>query len=151
MFSTSQPNLLAVTPSEGYLLHLHWRDHGEDRVDLSSWIARWGSLDNPFQDPSFFATVQVGEYGWSVAWSEEVEMDTEHLYRLARYQAKESLEPETFRAWRERHGMSQLGVAQVLGISDMMVQYYEEGRQMVSKTVMLACKGYDALQKEQAA
>ncbi len=150
MSSTPQPNLLAVAPLAGYRLHLKWREHGEDQVDLSSWIAQWGSSNNPFfRDPAFFATAQVGEYGWSVAWSEEVAMDSEHLYRLARYQAKESLTPETFRAWRERHGMSQPKVAQVLGISDLMVQSYEEGRQMVPKTVMLACKGYD--EAEQAA
>ncbi|MEO5348715.1 MAG: helix-turn-helix domain-containing protein [Magnetococcus sp. YQC-3] len=146
-----QPNLIAVAPLAGYRLHLRWREHGEDQVDLSSWIEQWGSTNNPFLEPAFFAAVRVGEYGWSVVWSEDIAIDSEHLYRLARYQAQESLAPETLRAWRARHGMSRDELAQLLGISDLMVQSYEEGRYMIPETVLLACKKHDAPQGEQAA
>lgn len=86
-----------------------------------------------------------------MAWGEEVELDADHLYRLARYQAGDSLPPDSFRAWRSRHGLSQRTAAEALGISDRMVKYYEDGSHLIPKTVMLACTGYDALHPGMAA
>jgi len=55
------------------------------------------------------------------------------------------------RYWRSKHGLSQAKAAAALGISDSMVKYYEDGSHMIPKTVMLACRGYDALRSGAAA
>lgn len=150
MSRAKSPNILAVEPLSAHVLRIRWRDHGEDTVDLSREIAFVRSLE-PLREPEAFAAAQVGEYGWTVAWSDDVELDAVFLYRLARCQAHESLRPEEFRSWRIRHGLSQARAADALGISGRMVKYYEEGRHMVPKTILLACKGYDALHSDMAA
>jgi hypothetical protein len=138
------PNIAAVTAIAEYRLRIGWRDHGEDDVDLSALVADSRSLA-PLRSSEFFAAARVGEDGWTVAWNDDIELDADHLYRLARYQTGDSLTPEAFRAWRGRHRLSQRNAALALGISDRMVKYYEDGSHLVPKTVMLACAGYDAL------
>lgn len=150
MSRAKRPNILAVEPARGHVLRIRWRDHGEDTVDLSELIAGRRALA-PLGNPKTFARVKVGEQGWTVRWSGNIELDADHLHRLARYQAKDSLRPEAFRAWRAKHGLSQVKAAAALGISDRMVKYYEDGSHMIPKTVMLACRGYDVLRSGIAA
>lgn len=150
MSRAKSPNIVAIEPLAGHVLRIRWRDHGEDVVDLGELIATSRSLA-AIAPPAAFAAVQVGEDGWTAAWGEDIELDASHVYRLARYQAGDSLTPESFRAWRAKHGLSQARAAEALGISDRMVKYYEDGSHLVPKTVMLACTGYDALHSGMAA
>ena len=150
MSRAKPPNIAAVIPLSGYSLRIRWRDHGEDIVRLGDLIGASPSLGS-ISDATVFAGVRVGEYGWTAAWSDDIELDASYLYRLARYQAGESLTPEDFRSWRTRHGLSQAKAAIALGISDRMVKYYESGSHLAPKTVMLACAGYDALKSSKAA
>jgi DNA-binding XRE family transcriptional regulator len=144
MSRAKRPNIVAVEPVRGCLLRVRWRDHGEDAVDLSELIAARRALAT-LKKPKIFAKARPGEHGWTVRWGVDLELDSDHLYRLARYQAKDSLRPEAFRNWRAKHGLSQAKAADALGVSDRMVKYYEDGSHMIPKTVMLACRGYDAL------
>ncbi|MEO5338564.1 MAG: DUF2442 domain-containing protein [Magnetospirillum sp. WYHS-4] len=150
MSRAKSPNVLAVEPLSGQVLRIRWRDHGEDTVDLSREIATGRALAS-LRQPAVFATARVGEYGWTVAWDGDVELDATFLFRQARYQAAEALRPEEFRSWRAMHGLSQARAAEALGISGRMVKYYEDGSHMVPKTILLACKGYDALHADMAA
>lgn len=144
MSRAKRPNIVAVETMRGYALRVRWRDHGEDIVDLAELIAARRALAH-LKKPKVFAKARPGEHGWTVRWSGDLELDADHLYRLARYQTKESLRPEAFRNWRAKHGLSQAKAAAALGVSDRMVKYYEDGSHMIPKTVMLACRGYDAL------
>jgi len=144
MSRAKRPNIVSVEPARGYVLRVRWRDHGEDIVDLAELIAAKRALA-ALKKPKIFAKARPGEHGWTVRWGGNIELDAEYLYRLARYQAKESLRPEAFRNWRAKHGLSQAKAAAALGVSDRMVKYYEDGSHMIPKTVMLACRGYDAL------
>jgi hypothetical protein len=144
MSRAKRPNILSVEPVRGHTLRIRWRDNGEDIVDLADLIAAKRALA-ALKKPKIFAKARPGEHGWTVRWGGDLELDADHLYRLARYQAKESLRPEAFRNWRAKHGLSQAKAAAALGVSDRMVKYYEDGSHLIPKTVMLACRGYDAL------
>ena len=150
MSRAKRPNIVSVEPTAERVLRIRWRDHGEDSVDLSELIAIRRGLA-PLKKPKVFAKARSGEHGWTVRWSGDIELDADHLYRLARYQTEESLRPGAFRSWRSKHGLSQAKAAAALGISDRMVKYYEDGSHMIPKTVMLACRGYDALRSGAAA
>ncbi len=150
MSRAKPPNIAAIEVVADHVLRVSWRDHGVDQIDLGPLISSSRSLAS-LQTPAIFATAAVGEHGWTVAWNDDIELDADHLFRLGRYQAGESLTPESFRTWRTRHGLSQRSAADALGISDRMVKYYEDGSHLVPKTVMLACTGYDALRSGIAA
>ena len=49
-----------------------------------------------------------------------------------------------FSEWRSRHGLSLTGAAEALGLSRRMVAYYSNGEKPVPKTVLLACRGWEA-------
>jgi transcriptional regulator with XRE-family HTH domain len=54
------------------------------------------------------------------------------------------MDAETFRAWRQRQGLTQDEAAQHLGLKRRMIQYYERGersgrRVPIPKHVRLAC------------
>jgi len=150
MSRAKPPNIVAVELVANHVLRVSWRDHGVDRIDLGPLIFAGQSLA-ALRTPAAFAMAAVGEYGWTIVWNDDLELDADQLFRLGRYQAGESLTPESFRAWRTRHGLSQRSAADALGISDRMVKYYEDGSHLVPKTVMLACAGYDALRSGIAA
>ena len=150
MSRAKRPNIESVEPARGHLLRIRWRDHDEDTVDLSELIATRRALA-ALKKPKVFAKARPGAHGWTVRWSQNIELDADHLYRLARYQAKDSLRPEAFRSWRAKHGLSQAKAAAALGVSDRMIKYYEDGSHMIPKTVMLACRGYDAMRSGIAA
>ena len=150
MSRAKRPNIESVEPARGHLLRIRWRDHDEDTVDLSELIATRRALA-ALKKPKVFAKARPGAHGWTVRWSQNIELDADHLHRLARYQAKDSLRPEAFRSWRAKHGLSQAKAAAALGVSDRMIKYYEDGSHMIPKTVMLACRGYDAMRSGIAA
>ncbi len=150
MSRAKRPNIVSVEPARGHVLRIRWRDHGEDAVDLSESIATRRAL-SALKKPKVFAKARPGEHGWTVSWGKDIELDADYLHRLARYQAKDSLRPEAFRNWRAKHGLSQAKAAAALGVSDRMIKYYEDGSHMIPKTVMLACRGFDALRSGAAA
>lgn len=146
MSRAKPPNVAAVRALPGFRLHLAWADGKEDAVDLADLIAARQGLA-ALRQAKRFAKVQVGDYGWTIDWGRGLEIDATHLFRLARLQAGDTLAPQDFRVWRQRLGLSQTGAAKALGISGRMVKYYEEGRHMIPRTVMLACRGYEAIRK----
>lgn len=145
MTRESPLKLVSVTPLNGWRLQIHWQSHGEATVDLTDMIQDNPALKAAFQDPNHFSRAQVGTYGWTVVWDDHIELGADSLYRLACYQSGTSLPPEAFAHWRRTNRLSQRQAAMELGISERMLKYYEEGRYLIPKTVMLACKGYDAL------
>ncbi|MCC7167948.1 MAG: DUF2442 domain-containing protein [Rhodospirillales bacterium] len=138
--------IAAVRPRAKRRLDLVWADGGDDRVDLSALITAHAKLA-PLRETARFQKAQVGDYGWTIDWGRGLEIDATHLFRLARLQAGDTLAPQDFRVWRRRLGLSQTGAAKALGISGRMVKYYEEGGHMIPRTVMLACRGYEAIRK----
>ncbi len=128
------PSTLAVT----------WADGTVDRLDLADVIASSAHL-MPLADPALFVQVQVGEWGWEIRWTDDIDLSAAQLWRWAGEQAGELMPSDQFRAWQNRHKLSLTGAAKVLGLSRRMVQYYATGTRPIPKTVRLACIGAELL------
>jgi DNA-binding XRE family transcriptional regulator len=127
------------------------------RVDLERWIGAVPQLQ-PLRDPALFATVRLAYDGAGIAWGElihsdgegPIDMDGEQLWRLAGEQSGHLMPMAEFRAWRARHGLTVAKAAEALGLSSKAVANYESGVNAIPRTVMLACRGWDALVAEAA-
>lgn len=117
-----------------------WVDGTAERIDLSEVIAGSAHLA-PLSDPALFAQVQVGEWGWDIQWTEDLDLSASQLWRWAGEQAGELMPSDEFRAWQSRHKLSLTTAAKALGLSRRMVQYYATGTKPIPKTIRLACIG----------
>lgn len=146
------PGLTAVRPAGGTTLEVAFVGDEWRVVELESWIGVVRPLQ-PLRDPALFATARVAFDGAGVAWGEVVgeggegtlDMDGEQLWRMAGEQAGQNMPVAEFRAWLARHGLSPAEAAGVLGLSRRAVAGYETGAAAIPRTVMLACRGWDAM------
>jgi hypothetical protein len=90
-----------------------------------------------------FAAVQVGEHGTHVAWSDDIDMAADTLWRLAREQSGATMTADAFRHWRERKAYTLDAAALALGLSRRMVAYYDRGAKPIPRTVALATKALE--------
>lgn len=135
----SAPNIRAVAAAGKRRLALNWKGGAESLVDVGPHLDRFALFAPLHRSPAAFARVRVGDWGWSVQWSEEMEIAADTLWRLALEQGAGFL-----RGWREAHGMTQSEAAKALGVSPRMWRYYEAGTHLLPKTVRLAAAGFDA-------
>lgn len=142
MMQTDTPNIRALRVGDGHKLTVTWKGGAESIVDVSEPIATYAVFASLRDDPSAFRAVTIGEWGWSVHWSDDMEMSSDTLWRLALDQGSKWL-----RAWREARGLSQAEAASALGVSSRMWRYYESAEHLLPKTVRLACIGFDAQQR----
>ena len=84
----------------------------------------------------------VVDGGIAVEWPCGIDVDAQSLHGTALGMS--------VRWWRKRHGLSQAKAGEALGISGRMIQFYESGEQPVTKTIILAMRGYDALKSDAA-
>ena len=132
------PNIKAVGDGEGRRLVIIWRGGAESVVDIAEHLAKFAILAPLRTDDGLFRGVRVGEWGWCVHWSNELEISSDTLWRLALEQGSAWL-----RAWRKAHGKTQSEAAKALGVSPRMWRYYEAGTHLLPKTVRLAAIGFD--------
>lgn len=123
-------------------LHLVWDDGHCARVDLREVTASMKALA-PLKKKREFASAIVNEGGWSIAWPSGVEFGAGQLRRCADEQAGEAMAPAAFRAWMQRHALTQEGAAAALGLSRRMIAYYASGEKVIPKTVLLATVGWE--------
>jgi hypothetical protein len=133
------PNIRAARVTGGRSLEIAWKGGTDSIVDLSEHLARFAVFAPLLSDDALFAKVAVGDWGWSVGWSEDLEISSDTLWRLALEQSAAWL-----RNWRRGHCMTQANAARALGISPRMWRYYEAGSHLLPKTVRLAAIGLDA-------
>lgn len=128
----------AVGPAQ---LRLGWSDGTEAEIDVAVW------LDTPafaaLRDPAEFAKVTIGDWGHSLAWPGGVEAGADALW-LATLTATRREAARAFLEWRQRNGLSLSAAAEALGLSRRMVAYYSNGEKPIPKTVLLACRGWEA-------
>jgi len=136
---TDTPNIRAVWADQGRRLAITWKGGAESVVDVSGHLAEYSVFAPLRQDDELFRTVEVGEWGWSVHWSDDMEISADTLWRLTLEQGAEWL-----RAWRTARRMTQAEAAHALGVSPRMWRYYEAGSHLLPKTVRLAGIGFDA-------
>jgi len=125
-----------------YTLRLRWVNGRALTVDLREPVFRLKGL-RPLRDTAAFALAGVGEGGLSVVWPGEIDMGAARLLEMALEQHGRADAVEFIR-WRWRHGLSLTGAAEALGLSRRQVAYYASGEHVVPRTVLLACKGWEA-------
>ena len=135
---TDTPNIRAATPGRGRELTIFWKGGVESVVDVADHLSAY-VIFAPLRDDAAFRAATVGEWGWSVHWSDDMEISSDTLWRLTLEQGAAWL-----RAWRQDHDMTQAEAASALGVSPRMWRYYEAGEHPLPKTVRLACAGLDA-------
>jgi hypothetical protein len=121
-------------------LNLTWSDGREARIDLTA------ALRDPafkaLKDPSLFQKVKIGDWGHSLAWPDGTEMGADSLW-LDSLSSWGRLDTRAFLEWRLRHALS---LADALGLSRRQIAYYSSGEKVVPKPILLACRGWEALQ-----
>lgn len=148
------PRIADVAPGKVSLtLRVRWQHGGESLVDVSGPVGAFRVYAALREDRALFCQVHVGEYGVDVAWTDEIDMAADMLWRLAQEQSGETLSAKAFRAWRERKAYTLDGAARALGLSRRMVAYYEQGEKPIPRTVALATRALEMadLDSEQAA
>jgi hypothetical protein len=135
---TEMPNIREVRAGEGRTVVVLWKGGIESVIDLTEYLAAYAVFAPLREDGGLFGTAVVGDWGWCVRWTDDMEVSADTLWRLALEQGSGWL-----RAWRARHRMTQGEAARALGVSPRMWRYYEAGSHLLPKTVRLAGAGFD--------
>jgi hypothetical protein len=130
-------------------LRVTWRDGSTGTVDMTDPI-HCLKVFGPLREGGLFDLVRTADYGWAIAWTDDIDFSADSLWRLAEEQAGRAMSAKQFREWRTANTLSQAATAEVLGLSPRMVKYYESGEKPIPRTVYLACKGADIELRERA-
>jgi DNA-binding XRE family transcriptional regulator len=136
---TDLPNIRAVSPGRARELTITWKGGVESDVDLTDHLSAYVVFASLREDAAAFRAASVGDWGWSIHWSDDMEISSDTLWRLTLEQGAAWL-----RRWRLDHDMTQAEAASAVGVSSRMWRYYEAGEHPLPKTVRLACAGLDA-------
>jgi len=77
------PRIEAVEVIGPASLHITWSTGERLDVDLSEPVKTLKALAS-LRDPAIFARVEVGEWGHSLVWSDEIDLGADRLYELRR-------------------------------------------------------------------
>ncbi len=133
------PRIRAVNAGQGRNLILIWRGGVESTVDVSRLLSDYAIFAPLRADDDLFRRVELGEWGWCVHWSDDMEISADTLQRLALEQGSAWL-----RTWRNAHAMTEIEAARALGVRPRLWRDYEAGARLLPKTVLLAGIGLDA-------
>lgn len=142
MNETKAARIAAVHSFGDYSLCIRWVSGVTYTVDLKKPVFGLKGL-RPLRDVKAFARVEMGEGGHSVCWAGDLDMGADRLWELSLEQNGRADTAEFLR-WRWRHGLSLSAAADALGLSRRMVAYYSGAEHEVPRTVLLACKGWEA-------
>ena len=134
MNSDTMRTILSATPLGANRLRLEWSD------------GTLAELASP-RDP---VGVAVGDWGHNLVWPDGTEIGADSLW-LDTLEAIGRGDARRFLEWRLANGLSLSKAADALGLARRTVAYYSNGDRPVPKTVLLACKGWDATQRRKAA
>ncbi len=133
------PNIRAIRPDKSRNLVITWKGGAESVVDVAKHLTEYAIFAPLRDDDALFRSVKVGDWGWCAHWSDDMEISSDTLWRLALDQGSAWL-----RTWRTTHCLTQAEAAQALGVSPRMWRYYEGGSHLLPKTVRLASVGVDS-------
>ncbi len=143
--TTTAYRIAAVTAMPGNRLRVEYVGGTVIEVDLSGIIAQSRAMRH-LADPALFAAVRVGDYGWTAVWDDDAEMSSDRLMEMALEQQGRTDAVE-FRRWQERNHLSLSAAAEAIGLTRRTVSQYRTGARPVPRTVILACKGWEAERK----
>ena len=138
------PRIKTVSTAEKpFVLRIEWQSGVVSLVDVSAIVGMFRVYEPLRNNPHLFQTVQAGEFGTDVSWSQDIDMSADTLWRLAQEQSGLSMSPQAFRNWRERKAYTLESAAAALGLSRRMVAYYEHGDKPIPRVVALATRALD--------
>jgi hypothetical protein len=76
------PNIRSVRADGDRRLVITWKGGAERNVDVSRHLAEY-TVFAPLKDDQLFRKVAVGEWGWCVHWSDDMEISSDTIWRLA--------------------------------------------------------------------
>jgi hypothetical protein len=114
-------------------------------VDMNDLVSRYAAFA-PLAEPAEFSTMTVADWGWSLEWNCGATLDADRLFELSLEQAG-MVENAEFRQWQDKNGLSLTAAAEAIGLTRRTVSQYRTGVRPVSRTVALACKGWEAARK----
>jgi hypothetical protein len=123
------------------------REGGRVAVLWSDGTAAEIALPSALKAPA--GTPAIGDWGHSLIWPDGTELGADTLW-LATLSAIGRADSRAFLEWRMAHGLSLTRAAEELDISRRTVANYSNGSQPVPKAILLACKGWSAVQTEAA-
>ncbi|MFM9912375.1 MAG: DUF2442 domain-containing protein [Methylophilaceae bacterium] len=124
-------------------LVLVWSSGDVTPINLAKTIARISSYA-PLQDAASFAQAKIERWGHAVVWSDEIDMGADGLWAEAMRQNPAPDPVAEFDAWKVRNQLSLTTAAHALGVTRRTVSAYFSGMRPIPKTVLLACKGWEA-------
>jgi DNA-binding XRE family transcriptional regulator len=133
--------LAAVTVVEGKKLQVVYTDRRTIYLDMDDVIERYAAF-SPLSDPVELATVAVADWGWSLEWQCGATLDADRVFELSLEQAG-MMENVEFRRWQDKNQLSLSEAAEAIGLTRRTVSQYRTGARPVSRTVSLACKGWE--------
>ena len=125
-----------------FVVRVRWVDNKSSNIDLRESVFRLKGLW-PLRNPRKFALATRVEGGHSVVWPGDLAMGADRLWEMALGQNGHADAVE-FSRWRWKHGLSLSAAAGALGLSRRQIAYYASGERPVPRTVLLACKGWEA-------
>ncbi len=131
-------------PDHPMHLNLTWNHGPEAEIDFAPISKQAGF--QPLADPDFLRNVEIGDWGHSLAWPDGTEIGADSLW-LDSLTVWGRDDTRTFLEWRLRNGLSLSGAAEALGLSRRQIAYYSNGDKAVPRTILLACRGWEALTK----
>jgi Protein of unknown function (DUF2442) len=139
------PRVAAVSPGKRpFTLHIRWERGGESTIDVSDLLLGFRAYAPLRKSPALFRRARVGEHGTDIAWTDEIDMAADTLWRLAQEQTGMTMTAGAFRHWRGRKAYTLDEAATALGISRRMVAYYEHGDRPIPRVVALATRTLEA-------
>jgi hypothetical protein len=75
-----------VTDHGSFALEVTWSDGSKDLVNLADMIDAY-KVFAPLRSGDMFRHVRVGEYGWDICWTDDIDMSADTLWRLAQEQS----------------------------------------------------------------
>jgi Protein of unknown function (DUF2442) len=138
------PSIQKVAVSNGARVRVTW-SRGSHKgttteVDIAPLIHSKKVFAPLRNNPALFQTVHIVEGGGAIAWGDDdkIDMAATTVERLA----DESMTPEDFSAFLERHSLSLDAAAAQLGISRRLAAYYAKERR-IPRYIVLACAYLD--------
>lgn len=133
MNSDTMRTIRKVEPLAESRARLEWSDGTAAEIELPNAVA-----------------AVVGDWGHNLVWPDGSEVGADCLW-LDTLDAIGRSDARRFLEWRLANGLSLAKAADALGLARRTVAYYSNGDRPVPKTVLLACKGWDATHPRKAA
>ena len=134
--------LESVKPLDGMRLEIGYTGGQVVRVDFSELSERF-TVFADLRKPDFFRAAAVADWGHTLEWPNGEGLDADRVMEMALEQAGRADTLE-FRRWQGRNRLSLNAAAEAIGLTRRTVSQYRTGARPVPRTVMLACKGWEA-------